>query len=406
VRSGPPHILVVSFTDFYTLPLIRAARERDIRLTVLGPAEAFGEFPEVAAQADGRIVAGLAGDKRGLLLDRVTSRHRVEPFTGVVVSREDSVAATADIATHLGLAWNTPAAVRTMQSKWLTRKVLTEAGFRQPLHHLCATEADVQGLFASEPAAWIVKPLSNTGSRGISCVACIEEIPAAVAYVRSVQSTGPFLVERSLEPAAEYSVEGVWLGPRPQVLAITAKLTTGPPHFVELSHTLPAELEPALDAAIRDTAIRGLITLGASHGLFHLEVFVDDRGVVFGEAHARPGGDRITQLLQLAGVDLYGLALDGLFGATSAAKAVAERVAAVRYLRFEAGTLECLEGIDSVAREPDVVCLQLAVRPGDRIDPVLHSFNRHGFLIVTGDDYAATAQRADLLRDRIHARIR
>jgi hypothetical protein len=190
------------------------------------------------------------------------------------------------------------------------------------------------------------------------------------------------------------------------VLAITAKQTTGPPHFVELGHSLPAELEPGLDAAVRDTAIRGLTVLGASRGLFHLEVFVDDRGVVFGEAHARPGGDRITQLLQLAGINLYGLALDGLFGAASVAQADARRVAAVRYLRFEPGILDRLEGIDTVAREPDVDCLQLTVRPGDRIDPVLHSFNRHGFLIVTGDDYAATAQRADLLRDRIHARVR
>jgi biotin carboxylase len=400
------HLLVVNFTSFFTGPVLRAARERNVRVTVVGPDEAFGAFPEIAAQADGRIVASLARQKRTLLLERLACVHRAEPFTGVLVSREDSVAAAADVAAHLGLAWNTPAAVRRMRNKWLTRQTLAQAGFRQPDHHLCASEADLTQLLTTAPdVAWVTKPLCETGSRGVSLVARPEETAAAVEHVRAAQPTGPFLAEHALHRAREFSVEGVWLGNRPHVLAITAKQTSGPPHFVELGHTLPAALDPSLDAAVRDIALRGLIGLDASHGLFHVEVFADDAGVVFGVAHARAGGDRITQLLELAGVDLYGLALDSLIGRAPHSVSLPKRVAAVRYFRFPPGRLKYLAGIEALANAADVVHCSVDVRPGDYVHPVLHSFARHGCFVITGDEYAATSARADALRESVLAQV-
>ncbi len=337
----------------------------NIRLTVLGPDDAFGRFPEVAAQADARIAAHLGLAKRALLLKRVACAHRASPFTGIFVSREDSVEAAADIAAHLGVAWNSQAAVQRMQNKWLTRQTLSKAGLRQPAYRLCASEDDLLRLLDSQAGAWIVKPLVGTGSRGISRATTAHDVAPAVAHVRTVQPTGSFLVEGSLEPAREYSVEGVWVGGRPHVLAVTAKETTGPPRFVELGHTLPVTLGDELDAEVRTTVMRGLALLGAAHGLFHVEVFVDRDGVVFGEAHRRAGGDRITQLLQLAGVDLHGLALDGSYRPVPASMAELERVAAVRYFRFPPGTLRHLAGVDALAQEPDVVFCQVDVHPGE-----------------------------------------
>jgi hypothetical protein len=127
--------------------------------------------------------------------------------------------------------------------------------------------------------------------------------------------------------------------------------------------------------------------------------------VVFGEAHARAGGDRITQLLELVGIDVYGLALDGLFGSTASAVPRASAVAAVRYFRFPVGRLERIDGTHQLAHASDVAYWRLDVQPGDQIAPVLHSFARHGCLVVVGQTVAETRLRADALRDSVRVQV-
>jgi biotin carboxylase len=410
IPSGPDqHLLLVNFTEFYALPVLRAAHQRGIRVTALGPDEAFGRHPEVGIQADARIVADLGRDGRSRLLERVSTAHRSDPFTGVFVSREDAVEVAAELAAHLGLEWNKPGAVQNIRNKWHTRRILATRDFRQPAHHLCRSVDDVQSLLRASPgSAWILKPLQGTASRGIVRVVSADEVERAVAHVLASDTEdpndGPFLAEHAIEPAREYSVEGVWFGEQPHVLAVTEKETTGPPHFVETGHTLPAALAPSLEQSIRETACAGLRTLGASHGLFHVEVFVDGEGVIFGEAHVRAGGDRITQLLELVGIDVYGLALDGMFGAPPAAFAP-HGVAAVRYFCFPSGVLESVDGIDALKNAADVVYWRLDLQPGHRIDPPLHSLTRHGCFVLVGDDYFATVGRASGLRAAVRAHL-
>jgi len=158
------HVLLVNFTNFYGLPLLRAAEQRGVRVTVVGPDAAFGRHPDVAALADGRIVADLSHAHRERLLERVAAAHAADPFTGVFVTREDSVEVAAAVAAHLGLAWNRPRVVETMRNKWLTRRALAGHGFRQPRHYLCRSADEVRAVLRSTPgAAWVVKPLHGTG---------------------------------------------------------------------------------------------------------------------------------------------------------------------------------------------------------------------------------------------------
>lgn len=395
------HLLLVNFTSFFSVPLIHAARERGMRVTALGPATAFERFPEVVELVDGRIVAG----QDTVAVALAAEAHRRDRFTCLFASKDDSVELASRLAAYLDVPWNSPEAIRRMRNKWLTRMILAARGFRQPEHHLCLTATELTNLIQNSPGAWIVKPLKSTGSEGISRVATPGDVAASMAHLRTVQPEGLFLAERAIEPAREYSVEGVWQGDTPHVLAITAKDTTGPPQFVELGHTLPVSLAPSLDAQIRHTALEGLRVLGASHGLFHVEVFVDAKGVIFGEAHARAGGDRITQLLDLVGFDVNGLALDGMLSPSMESPLTPQRVAAIRYFRFPPGRLVSVDGLETLQTDPSVVYWRIDVKPGDLVKPVTSSFDRHGCFVLVGDTYAGTAARAEELQQSVEARL-
>lgn len=402
-QATQDHLLMVHFSAFNGLAVVQAARARGLRVTALGPAKAFEQAPEVAAAADRQIVADLHDPQAAL--GAVAQAHRAEPLTCLFVAREDLVHTAAVIAAGIGLPWNSLAAVATMRDKWRTREALAGAGLRQPEHWLCQDAPDVQACLRRRPGGLVLKPLASTGSLGVSRVQRAADIAPAVARVRATQPGGAFLAEQWIGPAQEYSVEGVWLGDRPHVLAITAKQTTGAPHFIELGHTLPVPLGAALEGEVCATVRRGLRALGASHGLFHAEVFVDQAGVVFGEAHPRAGGDRIAELLLLAGFDLYGLMLDGALRPDTPAPPPAARAAAVRYFRFPPGRLLALEGVDALAGAPGVRYLRLDVAVGARIAPVTSSFDRHGCFVLAGESYAATLAEAERLRALVRPQV-
>lgn len=393
------HILMVSFTDFSGLPLVRAAHARGVRVTLLGEASRFESNRTVSDEADGQVVAGLADEA---LLDRVATAHARDPFDGIFVAREVAVGPAARIAEHLGIPWNSVAAVERMQDKWSTRQTLAAAGLRQPEHVLVQSTAEVHDVLVGRGGVWVVKPRRGTGSEGVSRVEVVADVASSVRRLREAQPDGPFVVERCIEPAREYSVEGVWLRGEPVVLAVTAKITTGPPHFIELGHTLPAVLDPADDQAIRETTLVGLGLLGLSHGTFHVEVFVDRDGVVFGEAHARGGGDRITTMLEMIGLDLYGLAVDGLFAENPVSTPLPTGGAAIRYFDFPPGRLEAIEGTEPLDTTPEVRFWRLDVEPGQVIRPPTSSADRHGCLVVA----AASADAADALADRLAGDVR
>ena len=97
----------------------------------------------------------------------------------------------------------------------------------------------------------------------------------------------------------EFSVEAMSVDGRHEVVAITGKLTTGAPEFVELGHWQPAELREDQREAVVTRTIEILDAIGHRIGPSHTEVMVDGLDVGLIETHTRFGGDQIWELTQL-----------------------------------------------------------------------------------------------------------
>src|SRR5215217_8362027 len=86
---------------------------------------------------------------------------------------------------------------------------------------------------------------------------------------------------------------------RHEILAVTGKLTTGEPEFVELGHWQPAELALDRREAVVSRTIEILDAIGHRIGPSHTEVMVNGLDVGVIETHTRFGGDQIWELTQL-----------------------------------------------------------------------------------------------------------
>lgn len=310
----------------------------------------------------------------------------------VLTIRELAVYPTAIIAEELGLAGNAPDAVLRIRNKDLCRERLRAAGFRQPATALCES-AEEALLFMKEhqPGPWVVKPRDGLASIGVSLVRGEDDLEPAVARLSAappgalgaLSGQERFLIE-TFVAGEEFSAEGVMVGGVPQVLALTRKeIATG---FIETGHRVTGALAPSRAAAARDAVSGALREAGITRGIFHVEFWEDEAGIVVGELHDRPGGDFIHALVEYTrpGLELYGMQIDDLLGRDPLPVPGTTGAAAAAFLICPLGRLAAVHGWDDLVRHPAVLAADLTIAAGDTVTPVTDSWGRHGVFVVGG----------------------
>lgn len=314
----------------------------------------------------------------------------------VLTYREMCVEPVAAISDELGIAGNDPQSAYLIRHKDLARTRLREAGLAQPATLLTDDPRQTVAFMAQTGTGpWIVKPRAGMGSAGVSLVKHVDDLPAAMA---ALGGEIPFLVETYVS-GREYSAEGLMIGSVPYPLAITEKFTNA--GFVETGHRVPADLDEATSQQARESVERALVAAGITRGIFHVEFWVTGDGVVLGELHARPGGDFIHALVEQSrpGLELYGTLIDDLLGNGCARIPDQTAAGGADYLFLPPGRVRSVHGWDEVLRDPAVIGANLSIKPGDRIEAVTSSSNRHGVIAVTGADREQVdGKLADLAR--------
>jgi biotin carboxylase len=372
-----------------TVEALEQAAKRGIRTWVTAPAEALAATPTVSAAADSVSAVGFQDPQQSVDWARRQLADGERP-DAVFALQEMAQVAVAEVARVVGAPGNPPDAVRRIRTKDACRAALDAAGFRQPAVRLCTGLADAEAFLAESNGPWIVKPRDAMGSIGVSQAREAAELPTAIALL---PDTKPFLVEEFVE-GPEFSVEGVFIGGAPRILAVTAKEKVAPPFFVETGHVLPAELPAYQREEIERQVSAALTHLELRTGGFHVELWLTSSGVVLGEVHGRFGGDWIHRMLEhsIPGLELFGLVYDDMLGRPIDHEALTPvRGAAVRYLTPPPGRVESIAGWDRVLAHPAVLHAELTVSQGDVIGPLHRSSDRVG-LIVVGADSAAQAR--------------
>jgi biotin carboxylase len=403
--TATPNVLFVgggganSLSVDVALTAIAAAKALGARVHVTNQADTLAATPMVAAAADAASAVDFTDPSETVdwALSRVRAGERFDAVFGV---RELAAVAVADVAAALGLPGNPPDAVRRVRGKDTCRAALAAAGFAQPSFEICDGPGAALGFMARTDGPWVVKPRDAMGSEGVSKVCGPDDLPGAVA---ALPARDPFLIERFV-PGPEYSVEGVFLGGRPSVLAITAKDKLPPPRFVEIGHTLPAALPPDTQRRIDATVTAAVAALGLRFGLFHVELWLSPDGIVLGEVHARNGGGWIHTALAHAipGLDMFGTVLADAIGLPVSVRSDHTRAAAVRFFQPPAGRLVEVEGWDALLAHPAVLHADLTARPGDVLRPPRDGEDRVGCVVVG----ASTARRAAALAAELAGSVR
>ena len=229
----------------------------------------------------------------------------------------------------------------------------------------------------------IVKPTDNAGSRGVILVEGPEALDNAYAYSKEHSRCGSVIIEEYLT-GQEVSVEVMAVQGEIHILAVTDKLTTGEPYFVEMGHCQPSQLPENYLKKIKDLAKRAVQAIGITNGPAHVEIMLTDDGPKMIELGARMGGDCITShLVPLStGIDMVKATIDIAIGQTPDLKPRMFRGSAIRYFDSPEGTIADISGVDDARKIAGVKEIVFSKNVGDRICGIKSSTDRIGYVIA------------------------
>ncbi|MDX7986329.1 ATP-grasp domain-containing protein [Xenorhabdus sp. 12] len=379
---------------------ISQAKSRGLQVVVLETAELIEKGLTVLSAAD-QIIAmpskAVVHVKKWL-----EGQPEFPKIDHILTFSEYAVEATALIAQHLNIPWNTPDNIRVIKDKFLLRNKLKEKGINQPDIAACSTIQEAIHFLeqSGSQGPWIVKPRIGLGSEGVSIVRQKSDLQAAFENL-SQEDRQAFLIEEYVV-GQEYSVEGVLISGEAQFFGITKKILIDNDTFIECGHIIPAPISKNLAQKIYAEVRKAIDAVELRYGLFHVEFWVNENAITLGEIHARPGGGFINWMTELVtDIETYGIALDDLRGQVTPPPAtwpsnayVFSKSAGINYLQPAPGIIEQMGDLESIRQHPHCVRLHCTLRAGDTVPEVTSwkDLESIGYLIVTGENSAQVEQ--------------
>ena len=315
--------------------------------------------------------------------EKILEVCRTEHIDAITTIATDvAVPTVAHVASRLNLIGNTPESAYISTNKYAMRKALSACNVNCPsflkigdLNHLAEQTATLR-------FPLIVKPCDRSGSAGVTKVETTEELLAA-APIALTTSLGHEAIVEEFVDGVEVSVETIsWQGSH-HILAITDKLTSGPPHFVELAHHQPSRHPLEIQTEIKRQTAIALTALGINYGASHAEFLIMQNGQVFvTEVGARMGGDFIgSDLVQLStGYDFLKGVIEVACGTFTPPQLRGGHCSGVWF--FSQKTPQVLDYIQQKGRHAEIVRAELSSMT---LVPLTKSADRSGYFIYQSD---------------------
>ena len=252
-----------------------------------------------------------------------------------------------------------------------------------PWFEVITSEKELDTLLVKHLPPFIMKPNDASGSRGVILVDDIQEVRGAFLYSKSISKSGFVLIEEYMQ-GPEVSVEVMTIKGQTTVLAVTDKLTTGAPFFVEMGHSQPSVLSNEIIEKVKDIAIKAVQAIGIDNSPSHVEIIVTEDGPKLVEIGARLGGDCITTyLIPLSiGVDMVTACILLALGQEPDILPKYQKGAAIRYVKCKKGILQDIIGLGKAMSDPNIKHIEIVKKVGDKIIPVHSSGDRVGYVIA------------------------
>lgn len=327
--------------------------------------------------------------------------HDRDAFDAVVSFTEYGLEPASRCAAELGVPGDNLAAVLRTRDKTSMRDLLARHSLSPVRYRLCASPEEARAfLRALAGGPMVLKPRDGGLSEGVCLVETEDAIDEGWRWARSA-STGPVLAEEFLS-GPEYSVESISRDGVHEVVAITEKVTTPRPRFIELGHRAPARMDETSRARTVDLVTTFLSLVGQRTAPAHTEIRLTPDGPRIIESQTRFGGDQIWEICQLvSGVDLMSETVAALLDLPEPPRTPVADAAAIRFFAYEDVRISEVSGLADARRVPGCVRVACALREGLELGTLTSSDSRQGYVLCTGTSVEDAVDNVNRAHDSV-----
>jgi len=135
----------------------------------------------------------------------------------------------------------------------------------------------------------VIKPVDNMGARGCRMVRNEIEFIPAIKCALDCSRSGNAIVEEYME-GPEFSIDALVYEGTFTVTGFAVRHIKYPPYFIEVGHTMPAELDKSMHDQLISVFALGAKALGLSCGAAKADIKFTSRGPMIGEIAGRLSG--------------------------------------------------------------------------------------------------------------------
>ncbi len=330
----------------------------------------------------------------------VSLSQLVPPPEAIVAIGDRPTYIAALTAQHLGLPYNSSAAVTACRSKFLAREKFRMAGLLVPRF------ARVALLGGENPIGYpcVLKPLGLSASRGVIRADDDREFAEAFARIRAILQSPEiarmgdeqdrFIQVEEFMEGQEFALEGVVTAGQFQPLAIFDKPDPlNGPYFEETIYLTPSREPAQVQRQLMDATRRAVAALGLTHGPVHAEMRLNSAGVWMLEVASRPIGGLCARALRFEGgaISLEELILRHALGEDVSGMVREPEASGVMMIPIPKNGIYCrVSGVEAESAIAEVV---ITAKEGQRLQRLPEGNSYLGFIFSRGNSSEEVEQR-------------
>lgn len=384
--------LLIFGGGFLQLSLIERCKALHVKSVVIDPFES-APGQEIADHFD--VIGGQDFDATCAAV----TKYKVD---GIITSATDKpLVMMARIAAHFQLPFYSADTAENCTDKRLMKSIFQANNIPCASGYLIEKSNDI----SNYPV--IIKPLDNSGSRGVFYCENADTADALIAS--SLKHTkGTQLLAENFIGGKEYSVESLHFNGTSEVIQITEKRTTPFPTNVEVGHITPAELSDAMENAVIELIASIHTAFDFDHCAAHTEIKIQNDKITVIETSPRLGGDFITSdLVPLStGINMEDLLISIALGKPPIIPNKQKQSAGAFFFLFESGRrLKKLPTLEALNATESLIKFAITVEENEHVSSVESSLDRHGYFILQTSDRKTLLHDHTRIQHHVHATI-
>ena len=232
-------------------------------------------------------------DKDGILAYAKELQAGEGGLAAVFTAGTDFSASVSYVCEKLGLPAHSHQAAVNASVKTVMRQCFADAGVPSPAFLRVGKEdiSDklINTVLAKMSFPLVVKPVDNMGARGCRMVRSEAEFLPAVEVAVKCSRTANAIVEEYME-GPEYSIDALVYNGTFTVTGFAIRHIKYPPYFIEVGHTMPAELDKKTHDELISVFALGAKSLGLTCGAAKADIKYTSKGPMIGEIAGRLSG--------------------------------------------------------------------------------------------------------------------